>query len=66
METVIDQYMLGDRYLVAPGLNKGQSHRIVRFPAGRWQGDDGSIVQGPCEDEIETPLARLPWYTRIG
>ena len=66
LETVIDQYMLGDRYLVAPALNKGQLHRIVRFPVGDWRGDDGHVVHGPRETEIETPLARLPWYTRIG
>lgn len=65
METVSDQYMLGDKYLVAPVLNKGQTQRIVRFPDGRWQGDDGSIVQGPCEIEVEAPLSRLPWYTLI-
>lgn len=65
MEQVHDQYMLGDRYLVAPVVQKGQTHRTVRFPGGRWQGDDGSIVEGMCEVEIETPLARLPWYTRL-
>jgi alpha-glucosidase (family GH31 glycosyl hydrolase) len=56
---------VGDRYLVAPVLNKGQTHRRVCFPGGRWQGDDGSIIEGVCEVEIETPLSRLPWYTRL-
>lgn len=65
MEQVHDQYMVGDRYLVAPVLKKGQTRRTVRFPGGRWQGDDGSIVEGLCEVEIETPLSRLPWYTRL-
>ena len=64
-ETVCDQYMLGDRYLIAPVLQSGQIRRVVRFPAGQWQGDDGAIVAGPCVKEIETPLARLPWYCRL-
>lgn len=65
LEQVHDQYMLGDRYLVAPVLNKGQTRRIVHFPGGRWQGDDGSIVEGRRAVEIEAPLSRLPWYTRL-
>ncbi|RPI31976.1 MAG: glycoside hydrolase, partial [Chloroflexota bacterium] len=65
MEKVLDQYMLGDRYLVAPVLMQGQTRRWVRFPPGKWRGDDGSLVQGPCEEEIEAPISRLPWYTRL-
>ncbi len=64
LEKVLDQYMLGDRYLVAPVLTKGASSRVVRFPAGRWIGDDGSVVTGPCEEEVAAPLSRLPWYVR--
>jgi alpha-glucosidase (family GH31 glycosyl hydrolase) len=63
LETVRDQYMLGERYLVAPVLHQGQTRRSVRFPTGRWRGDDGRVVQGPCELEIDAPLARLPWYS---
>ncbi|MBX3062255.1 MAG: glycoside hydrolase [Anaerolineae bacterium] len=65
MEQIHDQYMLGDRYLVAPVINKGQVRRLIRFPGGRWLGDDGSIVEGFCEMEVEAPLSRLPWYTRL-
>jgi len=25
-------------------------------------GKDGSTVTGPCQVEIDVPLARLPWY----
>ncbi len=65
LEHVHDQYMMGDRYLIAPVLNKGQNRRTVHFPGGRWQGDDGSIVEGIQAMEIEVPLSRLPWYTRL-
>jgi alpha-glucosidase (family GH31 glycosyl hydrolase) len=63
-ETVNDQFMLGDRYLVAPVLEKGARSRRVRFPRGRWLGDDGTFVEGPTELEVEAPLSRLPFYTR--
>ena len=66
METVTDQFMLGDTYLVAPVLSQGQTRRVISFPAGVWQGEDGRCVKGPCEIEVEAPLTRLPWYTRIG
>ena len=62
METVLDQYMLGDRNLVAPVLTRGAVVRTVRFPAGIWRGDDGSVVLGPAEVAIDAPLERLPWY----
>jgi len=64
-EKVLDQYMLGDEFLVAPVLTKGQIRRVVKFPPGKWKGDDGSLMNGPCEVEIDAPLSRLPWYTRL-
>ncbi len=62
METVLDQHMLGDRYLVAPVLTKGAVTRTIRVPAGMWEGDDGSVLVGPNEVAIDAPLERLPWY----
>ena len=57
-----DQFLLGDSILVAPVLARGKRSRTVVFPAGTWQGDDGSTVTGPRTQEIDVPLARLPWY----
>jgi alpha-glucosidase (family GH31 glycosyl hydrolase) len=59
-----DQFMLGKNILVAPVVEKGARKRTVIFPAGRWEGDDGSMVEGPQTLEIETPLRRLPWYRK--
>lgn len=61
-DRVNDQFMLGDEILVAPVLNKGETKRKVVFPKGIWQGDDGSIVEGPDTKEINAPLKRLPYY----
>ena len=60
-----DQFMLGDRILVAPVLDKGQRSRTVVFPADTWKGDDGSMVTGPRAIEIKVPLSRLPWYRAV-
>jgi alpha-glucosidase (family GH31 glycosyl hydrolase) len=64
MEKVVDQFMLGDEVLVAPVLVKEMRSRTVQFPTGRWEGDDGSVVEGPGVQQIEVPLRRLPWYRR--
>ncbi|MBC8079610.1 MAG: alpha-galactosidase [Gorillibacterium sp.] len=64
METVKDQFMLGDHLLVAPVLCKGARARSIQFPKGTWLGDDGSEVEGPCTSEIQVPLSRLPYYRR--
>ncbi|TYP69169.1 glycoside hydrolase family 31 protein [Paenibacillus methanolicus] len=62
---VTDQFMVGDSILVAPVVQKGQTSRRIQFPEGRWQGDDGSVVEGPLQVEVSAPLSRLPWYRKI-
>ncbi|WP_367618669.1 hypothetical protein [Paenibacillus andongensis] len=64
METVVDQFMLESTLLVAPVVVKGMRTRIVMFPFGTWIGDDGSIVEGPTNLQIDVPLGRLPWYRK--
>lgn len=64
-EKIQDQFLLGERILVAPVLEKGKTSRIVRFPAGRWAGDDGSEIVGPAELNVEAPLSRLPWFRKM-
>ena len=59
-----DEFILGGRILVAPVVQKGERSREVIFPEGTWQGDDGSVVEGPAKVRIEVPLERLPWYRK--
>jgi len=60
-----DQFLLGDKILVAPVVEKGQRSREVILPEGNWQGDDGSLVTGPAKIGIDVPIERLPWYRKI-
>jgi len=62
-EDVIDQFMMGEKLLVAPMLSK-EASRTVLIPTGRWQADDGTILSGPQRLTIEVPLARLPYFER--
>lgn len=56
-----DQFMLGDRYLVAPMITSNNK-RIVKLPAGKWQDDEGNVFYGPKIMEILVPIDRLPFY----
>jgi alpha-glucosidase len=62
-ERVRDQFMMGDRLMVAPMVTRGDS-RVVRFPAGTWIADDGAVVEGPAEKTLSVPLDRLPFFER--
>lgn len=47
-----DQYMLGDKYLVAPALDDNLK-RLVRLPRGTWRDMNGQKHKGPLVIEIE-------------
>lgn len=59
-----DQFMLGDKYLVAPMVTKG-TMRTVQLPKGKWKDDQGNVFKGPKTMKIEVPLDRLPYYERM-
>ena len=65
-EAVRDQFLLGDAILVAPVLVKGARSRLVRFPPGDWQDENGDVLHGPIQLEVAAPLNRLPWYRTVG
>ena len=64
-ERVSDQFLMGERLLVAPVVEDGVSSRKVVIPPGKWKADDGSVVEGPTTIEVSTPLERLPYFTRL-
>ena len=58
-----DQYMLGERILVAPVMDAGTS-RTVMLPKGKWQDENGKVYKGGRTYTIDVPLDRLPRFTR--
>ena len=59
-----DQFMLGEKYLVAPMTTKGYS-RTVRLPKGQWKDDLGKVHKGGKTIEVDVPIDRLPYYEFI-
>jgi alpha-glucosidase len=59
-----DQFMLGDKYLVAPMVVKGNRRR-VKLPKGLWKDDQGKVIKGGQTLEIQVPMSRLPYYEKL-
>ena len=57
-----DQFMLGNKILVAPYLSKGEGSRKVILPKGKWKSDTGKTYKGGKSINIEVPLTRLPYF----
>lgn len=61
---VKDQFMLGDKYLVAPVVTNALS-RQVRLPKGKWRDELGKKYKGGKTYTIDVPLSRLPYFEKI-
>lgn len=64
-ENVKDQFMMGEKLLVAPQIIKGAKERKVVIPQGKWLDEMGTSYEGPLEIVVSTPLDRLPHFERI-
>jgi alpha-glucosidase len=60
-ESCDDQFMLGDKYLVAPMIVKGTS-RDVRLPKGNWMDELGKKYKGGQTVKIDVPIERLAYF----
>lgn len=61
-ENINDQYMLGDRYLVAPIMTQNNS-RTVKLPKGNWRDDTGKKFKGGRTYQLnDVPIDRIPYF----
>lgn len=63
-EDCTSQYMLGERYMVAPMLEKG-NFREVKLPKGKWRDDRGKIFKGGKIIVVDVPLDRIPVFEKL-
>jgi alpha-D-xyloside xylohydrolase len=66
LRTVDDQYMVGDRMMVAP-LFAGEPGRRVVLPEGAWHDFwTGEAVEGGTELQVPASTERIPVYVKSG
>jgi alpha-glucosidase (family GH31 glycosyl hydrolase) len=63
-ERIKDQFVLGEKIIVAPVIEKNSRSRDVILPKGLWLDDLGIKHQGDTKITIEVPLDRLPYFTK--
>jgi alpha-glucosidase len=64
-ETVVDQFMLGEKVLVAPMLEKGREFRTVKLPDGKWKDPDGTTLMGGKTYQLNVALDQLLYFEKI-
>ena len=62
---VNDQFLIGEKLLVAPVIERGARKRSVQIPPGRWRASNGEVFQGPAEITIPAPLETLPHFLAV-
>lgn len=67
LSEISDQFMLGDKLLVAPVLYKGMRERSVVLPSGcSWKYvPDGKVYEGGQTVRVGAPLEVLPYFERV-
>lgn len=62
-----DQYLLGEKILVAPVIVEGARTRSLYLPKGSWVDYwTGEILEGGRQVEVPAPLERIPILVRAG
>ena len=61
-----DQYMFGDKYLVAPIFHLDEFKRKVYLPGGKWKlTSNGQIFDGASKVTVDAPIEYMPVFERV-
>ena len=63
---VKNQFLLGEKIMVAPVVEKGELKRTIQLPSGLWKDHSGKKYQGPVSFEMETAIDVLPYFEYLG
>lgn len=60
-----DQFMLGDKYMIAPVITK-ENTRTIKLPKGsKWKDDKGKSYKGGQTITMDIPLDRLVYFEKM-
>jgi len=62
---VKDQFLLGDRFLVAPVVQQGAGNREVILPKGNWKAFDGKRYVGPVKLSTAVAIDDLCYFEMV-
>ncbi|MDR3263469.1 MAG: glycoside hydrolase family 31 protein [Clostridiales bacterium] len=66
MEEVKQQFMLGEDYIVAPVVDKGDVTKKVKLPKGKWKLiQNGALFDGGQTVTVDAAIDELPIFERI-
>ncbi|XP_047995775.1 myogenesis-regulating glycosidase-like isoform X2 [Leguminivora glycinivorella] len=57
-----DEFLLGEKILVAPVLEEGAVSRAVYLPRGTWRDAAGAVFEGPATLDYPAPIDVLPYF----
>ena len=61
-----DQYMFGEKYLVAPIFHLNEYKREVYLPAGSWKlTSTGEVMNGGTTVTVDAPIDYMPVFERV-
>ncbi len=62
---VNQQFLIGDKLLVAPIIDKGVTEHTVYLPEGKWKAFNGKTYKGNKEIRIPVTLKDLPYFEKL-
>lgn len=59
------QFMLGEKFLIAPVVEQGATEKRVVLPIGKWKAPNGEIFEGDKTIIYPAPLEVVPYFEKI-
>jgi alpha-glucosidase len=62
---VNQQFLIGDKLLVAPIIEKGVTEHKVLLPKGKWKAFNGEVYKGNSEISVSVTIDDIPYFEKL-
>lgn len=62
---VNQQFLIGDKLLVAPIIEKGVTEHKVHLPKGKWKAFNGEVYKGNREILVSVTINDIPYFKKL-